>query len=60
MGGGISLNTSHTLNSTDRHGVAYAVDCRNGAENPFVNGTLQAKEHGTNTNSNNIVRVPNK
>lgn len=42
--------------------VAYptAVDCRNGTENPFVNGTLQAKEQGQNLNSNNIVRVPIK
>lgn len=35
-----------------------AVDCRNGTENPFVNGTLQAKEQGQNVNSNNVVRVP--
>lgn len=34
-----------------------AVDCRNGTENPFVNGTLQAKEQGMNLNSNNVVRV---
>ena len=38
--------------------VGYAVDCRNGAESPFVNGTLQAKEQGMNLNSNNVVRVP--
>ena len=36
-----------------------AVDCRNWTENPFVNGTLQAKEQGQNLNSNNVVRVPN-
>lgn len=33
-----------------------AVDCRNGTENPDVNGTLQAKEQGQNLNSNNVVR----
>lgn len=33
-----------------------AVDCRNGKENPDVNGTLQAKEQGQNLNSNNVVR----
>lgn len=38
--------------------LAAAVDCRNGTENPFVNGTLQAKEQGMNLNSNNVVRVP--
>lgn len=36
---------------------ALAVDCRNGTENPNVNGTLQAKEQGQNLNSNNVVRV---
>lgn len=59
-GGGISLETAHTLNSTDRHDVSYAVDCRNGRENPFVNGTLQSKKQGMNVNNNNIVRVPMK
>ena len=38
--------------------VGYAVDCRNGTEDPFVNGTLQSKEQGQNLNSNNVVRVP--
>lgn len=33
----------------------YAVDCRNGAINECVNGTLQAKEQGQNLNSNNVV-----
>ena len=41
-----------------RKPLAAAVDCRNGTENPFVNGTLQAKEQGQNLNSNNVVRVP--
>lgn len=35
-----------------------AVDCRNGSENPNVNGTLQAhKEGGASLNLNNVVRV---
>ena len=58
-GGGICQGKSHTLNSVDRHAVC-AVDCRNGTENPFVNGTLQAKEQGMNLNSNNVVRVPDR
>lgn len=33
-----------------------AVDCRNGTEGG-INGTLQAKEQGYNTNSNNTVRA---
>ena len=38
--------------------VVVAVDCRNGVEDPNINGTLQAKSNGGyNTNSNNIVRV---
>lgn len=36
--------------------VATAVDCRNGTEDPDVNGTLQATS-GHNLNSNNIVRT---
>lgn len=36
---------------------AYAVDCRNASEDECINGTLQSKEQGYNTNSNNIVRV---
>ena len=62
----------YTLNATDEHGVcyeqtdandspphrtAYAVDCRNGTINECVNGTLQSKEQGYNTNSNNVVLV---
>ena len=58
MNGGYCQNVAHTLNSVDKHGVSFAVDCRNGTENPFVNGTLQAKEQGQNLNSNNVVRVP--
>ena len=37
-----------------------AVDCRNGTENPDINGTLQAKEQGQNLNSNNVCRVDNE
>lgn len=58
--GGYCQNVAHTLNSVGKHGVSFAVDCRNGTENPFVNGTLQAKEQGMNLNSNNVVRVPDR
>jgi hypothetical protein len=35
-----------------------AVDCRNGTENPDINGTLQAKSTGgTGTNFNNVCRT---
>ena len=44
-GSGVAQDVSHTLNSTDRHGVA-SVDCRNGTENENVNVTLQAKANG--------------
>ncbi len=38
--------------------VAFAVDCRNGTENPDVNGTLQAKSSGGQSiNLQNTVRV---
>jgi DNA (cytosine-5)-methyltransferase 1 len=41
--------------STD---LVYAVDCRNGTENPNINGTLQAKESGgSSLNFNNVFRV---
>ena len=51
-----------TLNCT--HGqqavLVAVVDCRNGTENPDVNGTLQAKSSGgTSCNINNVVRVNN-
>lgn len=37
--------------------VVTAVDCRNGTENPDVNGTLQAKEKGGQSlNLNNVIR----
>lgn len=38
--------------------VVAAVDCRNGTENPDINGTLQAKPNGGfSFNLNNVVRV---
>ena len=41
--------------STD---LVCAVDCRNGTENPNINGTLQAKESGgSSLNLNNVCRV---
>ena len=43
---------------TIRESLPAAVDCRNGRENPDVNGTLQAKSGGgTSVNLQNIVRV---
>lgn len=59
--------TSRTLDlnggspACNQGGVAivksFAVDCRNGTENEWINGTLQAKEQGQNVNSNNVVRI---
>ena len=41
----------------DATDLVCAVDCRNGTENPDVNGTLQCKENGgTSLNLNNVVR----
>ena len=41
--------------STD---LVYAVDCRNGTENPDINGTLQAKSSGgSSVNLQNVCRV---
>ena len=56
---GVSENgtaTTLTAQEKDRPIVA-AVDCRNGTENPNINGTLQAKEQGYNMNSNNVCRT---
>lgn len=44
QGLGIQKDVMYTLNGVDRH--ATAVDCRNGAENEWTNGTLQAKSTG--------------
>ena len=49
-------NTLDTMHDQQAVMVA-AVDCRNGRENSCVNGTLQSKEQGYNTNSNNVVRI---
>lgn len=59
-------DTARTLDLTggspacNQGGVAIvnAVDCRNGVENEWTNGTLQAKESGgTSLNYANVVRV---
>ena len=43
--------------STGCNGVCTAVDCRNGAEDTNINGTLQAKANGgASINLNNVVR----
>lgn len=56
----ISEEISQTLNCMhDQMAVMTAVDCRNGTENPDVNGTLQANEQGQNLNSNNVCRTGN-
>lgn len=55
-GAGWRRGGSYTLNTIDRPAVL-AVDCRNGTEDPEVNGTLQAKESGMSLNLNNVVRV---
>ena len=45
-GSGIAEDISHTLNGVDKHGVSYAVDCRNLALGQELLGTLQAKPNG--------------
>lgn len=50
-----ALSTKNNQMVCDWGGVM-AVDCRNGTEG-CVNGTLQSKEQGYNTNSNNVVRI---
>lgn len=45
-GKGYSEDVSPTMNTQDRHGIAYAADCRNLVLNPELSGTLQAKESG--------------
>lgn len=39
-------NTVPDVMISDGSGGVFAVDCRNGRENPDVNGTLQAKPNG--------------
>ena len=36
----------YTLNTTEVHGVAYGLDCRNASVNEELSATLQAKENG--------------
>lgn len=47
----------HSTIKESSKATAHAVDCRNGTEDPDVNGTLQAKESGMSLNLNNVVRV---
>lgn len=51
-----ALDTMH-----DQQAVMFtSVDCRNGNENPNINGTLQAKSNGGwNANSQNVIREKN-
>lgn len=49
---------SPTLNCNHEQPIVCAVDCRNGIENPDVNGTLQAKSNGgTSYNLQNTIRA---
>lgn len=49
---------SPTLNCNHEQPIVAAVDCRNGTENPDINGTLQAKPNGgTSYNLQNTVRT---
>jgi site-specific DNA-cytosine methylase len=43
-GKGVNEDVSFTLNTTDRHAVAY--DCRNHIAHEEISGTLQAKDNG--------------
>ena len=52
-----SLKSVQSGGNTVPDVMCAAVDCRNGRENPCVNGTLQSKEQGYNMNSNNVIRV---
>ena len=48
QGDGINNDLSFTLNTIDRHGVAYGVDCRNCQEHEELYPTLQAKGNSLN------------
>ena len=49
--------TATTLTAQEKERpIVASVDCRNATENTEVNGTLQSKEQGYNTNSNNVCR----
>lgn len=45
-GCGYCSNVAPTMNTQDRHAVVYTADCRNGALNAELSGTLQAKPSG--------------
>lgn len=45
-GKGYCENVSPTLNTQDRHGICYSVDCRNNKLNLEVTATLQAHNNG--------------
>lgn len=50
--------TLDTMHDTQAVFCCAAVDCRNGTENPEINGTLQAKSTGgTSLNLQNVIRV---
>ena len=50
--------TLNTMHDADAALQVAAVDCRNGTENPNINGTLQSKESGgVSPNTNNVCRV---
>lgn len=54
----ICEDLSPTLNCNHEQPIVIAVDCRNGTENPDVNGTLQAKSTGgSSLNLQNVARV---
>lgn len=57
----MALEVSQTLNTMHDTQAVFccaAVDCRNGTENPEINGTLQAKSTGgTSLNLQNVIRV---
>ncbi len=45
-GTGTRADATFTLNTVDRHAVAYALDCRNMTANEELSATLQAKSNG--------------
>ena len=57
-GKGVAEDVGYTLNTIDRHAVAYGVDCRNMTEHPELYPTLQAKPNGGQSlNYSGAVRV---
>ena len=43
---GVCVDVSPSMDTQDRHGIAYAADCRNLVLNEELSGTLQAKNQG--------------